>query len=239
MIKQYASKIFTDWGNTVTEMFVSLVEKANNVVDLGCGDGEFSLRLAKKAHAKNIVGIDAFNMSKKIKVIQANLNKKLPLKKDEFDAVFSHFSLEHLYNTGVFISESHRILKKGGYTLVATDNMSSWANIIALLLGFQPFSTTSGIAKRAIGNPLALRSNFEDVIDTGVNKEWRKIGEYSHNKVLSYTYRALIEAYQEYGFIIEKTIGVGYLPFMGKLSRLLAKLDKRHAHLLILKARKI
>jgi len=237
MLKDIATKIFNDWGNAEVKAYLTLIDKSDNLVDLGCGDGKLTMRSAREAHAKRIVGVDYLNMSKCLKVVKVNLNQDLPLKNKDFDLVLSHFSLEHLYNTGVFVSETYRILKKGGYTLVGTDNMSSWANVISLLLGFQPFSTTSGIAKRAIGNPFAIRTNFEDAIDVGVNKEWRKSGEYSHNKVLSY--QGLVDVYKEYGFIIEKVVGIGYFPFTGFLSRVLANLDKRHAHFLILKARKV
>ncbi len=121
--------------------------------------------------------------------------------------------------------------------VVTTHNLSSWPNIISLILGFQSFSLTTGIGQRAIGNPFALRANFGEVQDEGINLEWRKFGEYSHNKVLSY--QALTDSYRHFCFNIEKVIGIGYFPFGGKLSKLLANLDKRYAHPLALKARKI
>jgi len=217
--------------------FLSLLNGGESLLDLGCGDAKRTEIFAAKIKAKKIVGVDRFGKNKKIKIIKADLNRKLPLKKQDFDVVVSHYSLEHLYNVGVFVSETFRVLKNGGYTVVATDNFSSWPNIISLILGFQPFSTTTGIAKRAIGNPLALRANLGDVQDEGINLKWREYGEYSHNKVLSY--QGLIDTYKEFGFKIEKVIGIGYFPFGGKLSEILANLDKRHAHFLILKARKV
>lgn len=237
-IKKYASNVFSDWIRQDKEAVLSMVEKADSFIDLGCGDGKLTKIVAKKAHAKSVVGLDSLPIKNSFKIVRGNLNRKFPLPSNSFDAVLSHYSLEHLYNTGLFISETHRILKKGGYTIVATDNLSNWPTIIALVFGFQPFSLADGICKRSVGNPLALRANFgEIVMDKKTDQDWRLSGEWSHNKVLSY--QALVDAYSGYGFKVEKIIGVGYFPFAGILGKIAAKLDTRHAHLLVIKARKI
>lgn len=238
LFKNYAHNLFADWMQQDIDAVLSLIEKSDSLVDLGCGDGKLTKAFGKKAKAKLLMGLDSFPSKNTFKIVKGDLNRKFPFKAKSFDAVVSHYSLEHLYNTGLFISETHRILKKGGYTVVATDNLSNWPTIIALILGYQPFSLTCGIGKRSIGNPLAIRANFGEVVhDRDVDLDWRLSGEWSHNKVLSY--KALIESYEEYGFKIEKVIGVGYLPFKGFLSKFFANLDKRHAHLLVVKARKI
>lgn len=235
-VKLYATKLFSDWYRAVEKEFIKQLTPADTLVDLGCGDGVLTKKFSKIAGSRTVIGVDAMSSSKKVKVIRGNLNDRLPLQTGVYDAVVSHFSLEHLYNTGMFISETKRILKKGGYTLVATDNMSAWANVFSLLLGYQPFSTTNGIARRAIGNPFALRSVGNEHLDKVGDKKWREAGMYSHNKVLSY--RGLIESYQEYGFSVDCVTGVGYLPFTGFLSKLFSSLDKAHTHFLILKATK-
>ncbi len=237
--KNYAHTVFNDWMRQNVKAVLSLIDQGDSFVDLGCGDGRLTKQFAKKAKAKTVIGLDSLPSKKSgIKIVKGDLNRKLPFKSNSFDIATSHYSLEHLYNTGLFISETHRILKKGGYTVVATDNLSNWPTIIALIFGYQPFSLTCGISKRSIGNPFAIRSNFGEVVsDRNLDLDWRVSGEWSHNKVLSY--KALLEAYEEYGFKIEKVIGVGYLPFKGFLSRFFANLDKRHAYLLIIKARKI
>jgi len=235
--KRFASNLFSDWTKQNKEAVLSLIDPAESLVDLGCGDGKLTKIFAKKAKAKNIFGLDSLPVKNSFKIIKGNLNKKFPFKDKSFDAAISHYSIEHLYNTGLFISETHRILKKGGYTIVATDNLSNWPTIIALILGFQPFSLACGITKRSIGNPLAIRANFGEIVnDRDIDLDWRVSGEWSHNKVLSY--QALVDAYKEYGFEIEKVIGVGYLPFGGIISKIMANIDKRHAHFLVIKARK-
>jgi SAM-dependent methyltransferase len=220
------------------EAVLSQVEKADSMVDLGCGDGKLTKLIARKAKAKTVTGFDSLPIKNSFKIVKGNLNQKFPFKNNSFDMALSHYSLEHLYNSGLFISETHRILKKGGYTIVATDNLSSWPTILALMCGFQPFSLADGICKRSVGNPLALRAKFGEIVcDTTNDQDWRLSGEWSHNKVLSY--QALVDAYREYGFKIEKVIGVGYFPFGGIMSKVMANIDKRHAHFLVIKARKI
>jgi SAM-dependent methyltransferase len=237
-VKNYASKMYSDWTKKDTEAVLSLVEdKVDSLIDLGCGDGRITKIVAKKTKAKEVLGLDSNPIKCGIKIVKGDLNGKFPFKNNSFDLALSHYSIEHLYNTGLFISETYRILKKGGYTIVATDNLSNWPNIFALLLGFQPFPMTDGICKRSVGNPFSIRANFDEVVsDKKTDLDWRTSGEWSHNKVLSYG--ALVDAYKEFGFEIERIIGVGYFPFGGWFSKFLANIDKKHAQFLIIKARK-
>lgn len=234
MIKQYFGSIFEDWAEYSIRAVESLLEQGGSVVDLGCGDGRLTVRFAKKMKPDSLIGVDAFASKKKFEIIKGDLNRSLPFKSGSFDAVISNYSIEHLYNTGQFISETFRILKKGGYTVVATDNLSSWPIILSLMMGYQPSTLASGILDHAIGNPYALRST--EVLDSKFSLQWRQAGEYSHNKVLAY--QALVDAYRESGFEIECVKGAGYFPFGGAISKFFANVDIRHAHLLILKARK-
>ncbi len=235
--RNYARFVFVKkWTSEENEKFLSLIKRRKNsrLLDLGCGDGKLTLSFAEKAGATTVVGVESGKIKdlinkKKIKIISANLNHKLPFKDSYFDVVISHFSLEHLYNVDVFISETYRILKKGGYVLVATDNLSSWANIVSLIMGWQPFTTAYGVARRSLGNPFSIGGDF--VVDDGDS-----LGELSHNKVLAY--KMLIDVYKEYGFKVEEVKGIGYFPFYGSISDFFCSIDARHSHLLLLKAKK-
>ncbi|HEX8964803.1 MAG TPA: class I SAM-dependent methyltransferase [Patescibacteria group bacterium] len=233
-LKNYFRKLFTSWTKEEQERFASLLERREgcSFVDLGSGDGRLTMRFATAAGAKRIYGVDSISLKKKIKskkiiFVPGNLNKKLPFSSNSQDVVVSHFSLEHLYNTGFFIQETKRILKKGGYTVVATDNLSNWPNVISLIMGWQPSVSAYGVANKVLGNPFALEGDFK------VEKS-DELGELSHNKVLAY--QMLVDAYKEFGFVVEKIAGVGYFPFYGIISRLFCFLDRKHAHWLIIKA---
>lgn len=234
LFKKYAKFIFEKkWTMEENDVFMSLIKpkKDIRIVDLGCGDGRLTLKFADKAKAKEVIGVESGKIRKKIKkdkikIISGNLNHKLSLKDNYFDLAISHFSLEHLYNVDVFMLEVNRMLKKGGVFLVATDNLASWPNLLALFMGWQPFSSAYGVASRPLGNPFAVGGDF--VVEDGDS-----LGELSHNKVLAY--KTLLDVFSEYGFRVEVVYGIGYFPFFGKLSELMCRIDKRHSHLLIVK----
>ncbi len=244
MLREVAIKIYDDWAHSCENTIFSMLEKNKDasILDLGSGDGIFTKKVAKKIGSKKISAIEGLKIKiKDIDVKISNLNHKFPYPSNSFDVVMSTYSIEHLYNTPLFISETFRVLKKGGYTIVATDNLSSWANIISLILGFQAFSTAYLIKGKTVGNPFAIRS--EGLVTDGAapdpnfSKEWRETGEFGHNKVLSF--RGLVDSYKTLGFRIEKVKGVGYLPFKGVLSKTFSLIDSRHSHLLVMKARKV
>ncbi len=248
-LKSHLNQTFDSWVDDEIATVLSLVEvdPSARLLDLGCGDGRITKLVAEKSKARATVGMEALRMDGLVdidnfKLASGDLNEPFPFDDTSFDVVLSHFSIEHLYNPGLFIQESYRVLKKDGYTIVATDNLSAWPNVFALSLGWQPFSTTTGIGRRAMGNPLALRSashgefSEDGELAAGNVDAWRTHGKFSHNKVLAY--RMLREAYQEFGFEVEELLGAGYLVFGGRLGQALAKVDPRHSHLLVLKARK-
>lgn len=236
-IKNYSRMLFSSWTNEEQNTFISLLEKKSgcSFIDLGAGDGKLTTRFSKACKASKIIAVDSSSLKKKIKnksisFVSANLNKKLPFVSNSFDVVVSHFSLEHLYNTGLFLQEIRRILKKGAYAVIATDNLSTWPNVISLIMGWQPTSTAYGVVDKPLGNPFALKGDF-------VVENTQELGELSHNKVLAY--KMLLDACKEYGYKIEKVKAVGYFPLFGKLSKFFCKIDKRHGHWIILKVRKV
>lgn len=62
----------------------------------------------------------------------ADFEKPLPIQSDEWDAVISRYSLEHVSwrRVGDHIREIHRILKPGGMAFVTTANLHRQAQII-------------------------------------------------------------------------------------------------------------
>ncbi len=88
------------------------------VVDLGCG--WFS-----NPYLVDAVGVDIEKMScpkNYKKLIQADLNGKIPLPDNSFDTVIASGVIEHLYNYHGFLIECKRILKPGGTFIVNTPN---------------------------------------------------------------------------------------------------------------------
>lgn len=60
---------------------------------------------------------------KRKEVVKCDVDsKKLPYKKETFDAVYSQCLFEHIKNHGFVLSEMQRVLKKEGKIILITDN---------------------------------------------------------------------------------------------------------------------
>lgn len=133
------------------------------IVDVGCGDGEATRRIADAAEARNaghtVAGSDWAQgpleraHKRGLTVFRGTLEPPgLPLATESVDVVVLNEVIEHLVDTDGAVDELRRILKPGGYLLLSTPNLAAWFNRVALLLGVQPvFSEVS--LRRVFGRP--------------------------------------------------------------------------------------
>jgi ubiquinone/menaquinone biosynthesis C-methylase UbiE len=197
-------------------------------IDLGCDDGSWTMEVANRIGTKDISGVEvveeraALARSKGITVEKADLEKMLPYPDYSFDVVHSNFVIEHLADIDHFVMECHRLLKPGGYTVLTTENGSSWHNIFAAILGWQTFSSSCcSIKAKGVGNPLGLHRGLDNVVESQRHK-------------FIFNYLGLKEMFEIHGFVNVEILGAGYHPLPAGLG----KIDPRHAHFLALKARK-
>lgn len=199
-------------------------------LDVGCWDGRKTLWWAKAAKAKKALGIEMVEYAarraknKNIEVFVTNIDKeKWPIRDNSVDCVFSNLLIEHLGNVDHFISETHRVLKKSGQTILSTNNLSSWHNIAGLLFGWAPFDmANSSSTLRLIGNPITNQKN-----DSFFGQSW------CHKCI--YTTTWLKEWYELYGFKLVSVRGSGYYP----LPAFIGNVDKTHAAFIILTFKKV
>lgn len=204
-------------------------ETEHTLLDVGCDDGRRTLMFARaigttKLHGVEIVPERAAEAEQRgIAVSQADLNERLPYEDESFDVVVSNQVIEHLADTDTFVAEIGRVLRPGGYAVTSTENLASWHNIGALLLGWQPFSLTNvSRVRKGLGNPLAIHRD-----EGGLTLE-----TWQHLRVFGY--RGLRELFEAHGLAVQEVRGAGYYP----LPRRMARLDPRHAAFLTVKARK-
>lgn len=198
------------------------------LLDIGCDDGVKTLQFANKVKTKNIFGIEIIKkraklaQKKEINVWIGDLNSKWNINDNSIDVLTANQVIEHVSDIDHFISEIKRVLKKGGYAIISTENGSSWHNIFASIMGWQIFSLTNVSKKQSgIGNPLALHQN-----EKSVTSSW------THKTI--FNYRGLIDLFRLYGFRVVEIKGSGYHPFLP----IFGKYDVRHSHYLSLKIRK-
>jgi SAM-dependent methyltransferase len=83
--------------------------KAKKILNLGCGEETYGTHRIDFVKTKSATDI-------------ADLNGKLPYPSNFFDEVYSKSVIEHILNLKTFVSEIHRVLKKGGRVFILTDN---------------------------------------------------------------------------------------------------------------------
>lgn len=220
--------IYKLWEKKQHNDFLKLVEtnKTNKALDIGCGDGDLTIKIKTKGEYTNISGIDCYKPSiKKCKekwiiMKEHNLNSfPFPYKENSFDAIFSNQVIEHLFYPVEFLKEVHRILKPKGYFVLSTENLSSWDNLFSLILGYTPFSCDYGGGIYRIGNPLSPHNNdtFEEFPP--------------HVRI--FAFKGLIDLCKKIGFSIEEVESSGHILFgLGDF------IDKRHSRFITLKLRK-
>ncbi|HSX40822.1 MAG TPA: class I SAM-dependent methyltransferase [Candidatus Saccharimonadales bacterium] len=243
MLKKFALKYLLSVGRELADKRENAVlsmmegEKRKKFLDLGCGDGVLTLRRAQAVGSQEIYGFDILDSEIRkarkngIVMKKGDLNGKLPYKNNEFDAIAATQVIEHLLDTDLFVSEVYRILKKGGIFVISTENLASWHNVFALLLGMQP-STGPWISRRfSIGfHPL-----YEEHIKEYEVKPF--LGEMiGHTNVIAYN--SFKQLFKKYKFKLLDERAVGYYPFPSSLADFFSRIDKWHAVDMVLKLQK-
>ena len=195
------------------------------LLDLGCGDGGWTMHVAAKVGAKRVLGIEfieefaAAARRAGVEVLGADLGERLPLDDASADVVHSNQVIEHLPKTDFFMREIARVLKPGGYAVVSTNNLSSWHNIVSLALGWQP--TPCHVSDELIvGNP----GNFVEGMESYAPGQ-------THLRV--FTGRALAGLAAYHGLRVDAQRGAGYYPLPPPAAGVLARIDPTHAAFLV------
>jgi SAM-dependent methyltransferase len=224
--KNFLAGIYNSAAELNINNIISLIDldRSAKLIDLGCDDGDITMRIAKKLQSKDITGIDIIEdelnkaKEKNIKTYKMDLNNKLEFKDESYDVINANQVIEHIADVDLFVSEVKRILKKGGYAIISTENASSWCNIFASLMGWQIFSLTNFSKYRnGIGNPFSLNSDSK--------------GYSSWNHVRIWNIRGLKDYFELLGFEVIKISGAGYFP----LPAVIGKFDVTHSHFITYK----
>jgi ubiquinone/menaquinone biosynthesis C-methylase UbiE len=112
----------TEYPKRFCEYIFSNFKKDSKILDVGCGNGDFSKELQQMEF--DVFGIDISDYSKKTlkkNFRKVNLEKeKYPFKDNTFDIIFSKSVIEHLREPGFMVDEIFRILKPNGIFICLT-----------------------------------------------------------------------------------------------------------------------
>jgi ubiquinone/menaquinone biosynthesis C-methylase UbiE len=199
--------------------------KGEVLVDIGGYDGTYSLIAGKSVGAGKVYCIDhdetALRRAKKRGLIpvKADLNGEIPIPSELADIIVCNQVIEHVAKTDVLIQEIFRILKPGGQAIICTPNLASWHNIVALGLGYQPFSMQ-------ISDAYYLGNRLHPEYGQRINEEQ------AHLRV--FTHYSLADLCTKYGFTPVRQDGVGFYPFYGRTAETFARIDRTHSAYILL-----
>jgi len=121
------------------------------ILDLGCGDGQLTLRIA--ASGAEVTGVDASAQmvaaarGRGVDVIEGNA-ERLPFSDRSFDAVFSNAALHWVRDQDAMMAEVHRVLKPGGRFVA---EMGGHGNVAAIRVALMAVLERHGFAGREDG----------------------------------------------------------------------------------------
>ncbi|MFH1225002.1 MAG: methyltransferase domain-containing protein [Candidatus Diapherotrites archaeon] len=214
--KKYAYS-YSNWEPRRARMLEIMPQEGiSRALEAGCGSNPLIEALP--------AGVEKFGLDiarqrpKGVKFRRHNVEDGIPFADGYFDLVVAGEIIEHVYETGRFLRECNRVLRKGGTLLVSTPNTGSLRNIKDAILGRQP---------RYMDYDAVLRP--------------RDSGHIRH-----YSRSALFSQLWECGFSAERlTSDFVYFPLhfhikpIGWLGEKLAALVPRYGDSLIVRARKI
>ncbi len=218
----YLPRLFLRTEEANRRMILRRLPRAfgGSLLDLGTHDGEFTVRIARHLAAREVKGVEVVakhaeqGRRRGIDVVSADASERLPFPDHSFDVVTANQVIEHVRDTDGMLAEVRRVLRPDGIACISTNNLSSWHNVVSLVLGFQPLPMH--VSNEVIlGNPL-----------TPDHRMPHPDGAQSHLRL--FTSRGLLELASYHGLRATHVETVGFYPLPPLLARLATRLDPRH-----------
>lgn len=234
-LREYAQSVWDEAEADYHDAILNAIGHTDGaMLDVGCDDGQWTdeVRQAAGLEPKDVYGIEivpdrrALAEQLGFSVVAGDLEQRWPCEDERFALVHANQVIEHVKRLDHFVSEIRRVLVPGGYTVICTENLASWHNVVAAALGFMPFSLTNISSTGPIGNPFALHTG--ERFDRG--DSWQ------HIHVVTLT--GLVQIFEANGLVVERTFAAGYHPLRGRAARELARRDPRHGHFIGVRARR-
>jgi SAM-dependent methyltransferase len=176
-----------------------LADKADRILDLGCGEGTRLNWLTKKGTGVDING-KAISLAKKKypghNFLIGDLSK-LPFSKGSFDLVYSAYVFEHLKKPEKAFKEAVKVLKKRGRLVIVAPNYGApnrasppfkGSRVVKLLSGFAgDFRKEKGFSWRKVA-PIATKEKYDIDWDTTCEPYLKTLIDYLEEQKLRILY---------------------------------------------------
>lgn len=138
----FTENVWNDKDALIQQDLINQCTDKNKILEVGCGQA-FILRTGK-IDPSSYTGVDFSEiLIKKNKedfpdstFLTLEIPNQLPLEKNSFDLVFSHFVLEHNVFPNIFLDECARVLKPGGMLILVAPDFLGNLNITSQKSGF-------------------------------------------------------------------------------------------------------
>ncbi len=134
----YSSKVGSFCRDKKSYIADNIRVSNKKILDVGCGDGEFSSLLVKNNN--EIFGVDISDtavkiaQSRGIRAEYCDINGGLPFEDNLFDIVLLFDVLEHIFDPSFILRQTQRVLKPGGVLYCCVPNASFIVNRLYFLL---------------------------------------------------------------------------------------------------------
>jgi len=246
-VNRYLAWIYDDTVNQRYRAQIECLEPDPDAIllDIGCQTGRNTELLRARLGTSHAYGIDYNHRTlgdaagHGFGVCVANADRPLPFTDNSFSVVTAMDILEHLTDPRMLVQEIFRVLRPGGYTVIATPNLASWHNIYALVRGVQPFSGPN-ITSMLDGDIAVVKYLHRRGYNLPLEEEVvADLEPELHRHLVVVAYRSLLRLVRGSGFAVQWARGFGYYPFAPPVSRWLSQVNPSHSHHIILKARKL
>lgn len=125
------------------ENAIKFIKQNMNVLEIGCGTGDFLLKAKERLNAQ-CVGIElnknaiTIANQKGVTVYNESIEQHSLANKDVYDVVCSFQVMEHISNVYSFIQSQISCLKKGGSLIISVPNNDSWLKRSYNILNMPP-----------------------------------------------------------------------------------------------------
>lgn len=225
MIDRYLNATYKRMKNQREEWILNHIppDRDANILILGAAEGVFVEKLKQRIPGNYYmveIHADHVNLLREqgFAVEQCDLNLEVAYPDQFFNTVVADQVIEHLYDPDQLLKEIHRVMKPNAVSLISTENLASWANILSLVLGYYPLSLDYSSLKK-IGNPLS--PHYRKPIKSSFACHIKVPTQYAFKEIASL-----------HGLIVEREFFNGFFPLPGFFARVFKRYSYFQTYLL-------